>query len=85
MLLYVNGQRRALKHAPPEMTLLQYLRQAGLTGTKLGCGEVSECVVECMRWVRTCVRESSPSNRARRGQSDDARLGRAEAPLPNVH
>lgn len=40
LLVYVNGQRRALKHAPPEMTLLQYLRQAGLTGTKLGCGEV---------------------------------------------
>lgn len=40
VLFYVNGQRTAIRHAPPETTLLQYLRQAGLTGTKLGCGEV---------------------------------------------
>lgn len=25
-----------------ELTLLEYLRSKGLTGTKLGCGEVSE-------------------------------------------
>lgn len=50
MLLYVNGQRRALKHAPPEMTLLQYLRQAGLTGTKLGCGEVGGWVRVRLGW-----------------------------------
>ena len=49
LLFYVNGQRTALRHAPPETTLLQYLRQAGLTGTKLGCGEVSASFVECMR------------------------------------
>lgn len=44
LLFYVNGQRTAIRHAPPETTLLQYLRQAGLTGTKLGCGEVCACV-----------------------------------------
>jgi xanthine dehydrogenase/oxidase len=63
LLLYVNGQRTAITHAPPEMTLLQYLRQAGLTGTKLGCGEVGgdprcyECV--CIVQGDRLVEESS--------------------------
>ena len=41
LLIYVNGRRTVVKNAKPETTLLQYLRQTGLTGTKLGCGEVS--------------------------------------------
>jgi xanthine dehydrogenase iron-sulfur cluster and FAD-binding subunit A len=41
----VNGRRVVLANAKPEMTLLQYLRLAGLTGTKLGCGEVCVCVL----------------------------------------
>ncbi|KAK9659860.1 hypothetical protein K7432_018378 [Basidiobolus ranarum] len=39
LTFYVNGTRVALQNPDPEMTLLQYLRGTGLTGTKLGCGE----------------------------------------------
>ena len=47
ILLYVNGKRHNVKARDlprgPYTTLLQFLRAAGLTGTKLGCGEVSSC------------------------------------------
>lgn len=46
VLFYVNGKRQkvTVKDLPkgPYTTLLQYLRAAGLTGTKLGCGEVTD-------------------------------------------
>ncbi len=35
----LNGKPHAVKAADPRMTLLEYLRGIGLTGTKLGCGE----------------------------------------------
>ncbi|VFQ65583.1 unnamed protein product [Cuscuta campestris] len=38
-ILYVNGIRRILRDGLAHMTLLEYLRDIGLTGTKLGCGE----------------------------------------------
>ncbi|XP_020096279.1 xanthine dehydrogenase-like [Ananas comosus] len=38
-ILYVNGVRRVLPDGLAHLTLLQYLRDIGLTGTKLGCGE----------------------------------------------
>ncbi|KAG0458419.1 hypothetical protein HPP92_023576 [Vanilla planifolia] len=38
-ILYVNGVRRVLPDGLAHITLLQYLRDVGLTGTKLGCGE----------------------------------------------
>ncbi|XP_020224750.1 xanthine dehydrogenase 1 [Cajanus cajan] len=38
-LLYVNGVRRVLPDGLAHFTLLEYLRDIGLTGTKLGCGE----------------------------------------------
>lgn len=38
-ILYVNGVRRVLPNGLAHMTLLEYLRDVGLTGTKLGCGE----------------------------------------------
>ncbi|XP_059665245.1 xanthine dehydrogenase 1-like isoform X2 [Cornus florida] len=38
-ILYVNGVRRVLPDGLAHMTLLEYLRDVGLTGTKLGCGE----------------------------------------------
>ncbi|KAL9261556.1 Xanthine dehydrogenase 1-like protein [Drosera capensis] len=38
-LIYVNGVRRVLPDGLAHMTLLEYLRDIGLTGTKLGCGE----------------------------------------------
>eukprot|EP00256_Glycine_max_P054687 XP_014621575.1 xanthine dehydrogenase 1 isoform X3 [Glycine max] len=38
-ILYVNGVRRLLSDGLAHFTLLEYLRDIGLTGTKLGCGE----------------------------------------------
>ena len=36
---YLNGTRVILDNIDPEITLLEYLRGIGLTGTKLGCAE----------------------------------------------
>ncbi|KAI1343849.1 xanthine dehydrogenase [Xylariaceae sp. FL0016] len=36
---YLNGTRVLLDEIDPEVTLLEYLRGIGLTGTKLGCAE----------------------------------------------
>ncbi|KAI5791665.1 Molybdopterin-binding domain of aldehyde dehydrogenase-domain-containing protein [Peziza echinospora] len=36
---YLNGTRVVIENADPEVTLLEYLRGVGLTGTKLGCAE----------------------------------------------
>lgn len=36
---YLNGTKVVLETADPEVTLLEYLRGIGLTGTKLGCAE----------------------------------------------
>ncbi|OXV09359.1 hypothetical protein Egran_02885 [Elaphomyces granulatus] len=36
---YLNGTRVILNDVDPEITLLEYLRGIGLTGTKLGCAE----------------------------------------------
>src|SRR4051812_5285367 len=36
---YLNGTRVTLDDFDPEVTLLEYLRGIGLTGTKLGCAE----------------------------------------------
>lgn len=38
-IIYVNGVRRVLPDGLAHLTLLQYLRDIRLTGTKLGCGE----------------------------------------------
>ncbi|KAL5764909.1 hypothetical protein ACOSQ2_017503 [Xanthoceras sorbifolium] len=38
-ILYVNGVRRVLPDGCVHLTLLEYLRDIGLIGTKLGCGE----------------------------------------------
>ncbi|KAL6195945.1 hypothetical protein ACLB2K_031562 [Fragaria x ananassa] len=38
-ILYVNGIRRVLPDGLAHLTLLEYLRDIGLTGTKLGCSE----------------------------------------------
>ncbi|CBJ27195.1 conserved unknown protein [Ectocarpus siliculosus] len=39
LVFFVNGAKQVVKDAQPQTTLLQHLRAAGLTGTKLGCGE----------------------------------------------
>src|ERR1700760_3621003 len=36
---YLNGTKVELDSVDPEVTLLEYLRGVGLTGTKLGCAE----------------------------------------------
>lgn len=36
---YLNGTKVVLDDVDPELTLLEYLRGIGLTGTKLGCAE----------------------------------------------
>ncbi len=36
---YLNGTKIILDPVDPELTLLEYLRGIGLTGTKLGCAE----------------------------------------------
>jgi xanthine dehydrogenase/oxidase len=36
---YLNGTKVVLDEVDPELTLLEYLRGVGLTGTKLGCAE----------------------------------------------
>ncbi|XP_038983377.1 xanthine dehydrogenase-like isoform X2 [Phoenix dactylifera] len=38
-IIYVNGVRRVLPDGLAHLTLLEYLRDIQLTGTKLGCGE----------------------------------------------
>ncbi|KAL2940911.1 Xanthine dehydrogenase 1 [Bienertia sinuspersici] len=38
-IVYINGVRKVISDGLAHLTLLEYLRDLGLTGTKLGCGE----------------------------------------------
>lgn len=39
IMFYLNGTKVVIDSVDPEITLLEYLRGIGLTGTKLGCAE----------------------------------------------
>lgn len=47
---YLNGTKVSVDTLNPELTLLEYLRGIGLTGTKLGCAEggCGACTVVCV-------------------------------------
>ena len=51
-LCYVNGRRVLLPPGRGEATLLEFLREKGLTGTKLGCGEggCGACTIMVSAW-----------------------------------
>jgi xanthine dehydrogenase iron-sulfur cluster and FAD-binding subunit A len=54
LCFFLNGRKVVLADVQPEVTLLEFLRAKGLTGTKLGCGEVCRAGVGFSRTRFSC-------------------------------
>ncbi|CAM9133456.1 unnamed protein product, partial [Ascophyllum nodosum] len=63
LVFFVNGAKHVIRDVQPQTTLLQFLRRAGLTGTKLGCGEggcgACTVMVSAFDYVRREIRHTS--------------------------
>lgn len=59
---YLNGTKVAVDTVGPEVTLLEYLRGIGLTGTKLGCAEggCGACTVVCINGKQGLENSTDP-------------------------
>jgi len=58
LFFFVNGRKFLLGNVEPDTTLIQFLRNEGLTGTKLGCAEggCGACTIMLSHWDQASQR-----------------------------